>query len=100
MKISRMETGRASGSQTAAQEKILPKEGVKGQKRIDSESKVGASPLEKGMMAAHEALKDVPDIREEHVERLKKAIDSGEYQINGEEVAEMMMRRLSADKIR
>ena len=58
------------------------------------------SPLERGMELAEQALKQVPDVRESVVEDLKERIKRGEYKVKGEEVAEMMMRRLSADRIR
>ena len=58
------------------------------------------SPLEKGMAVAEAALANVPDIREDFVNDLKERIAKGEYKISGAEVAEMMIRRLEADKIR
>ncbi|MDH7482241.1 MAG: flagellar biosynthesis anti-sigma factor FlgM [Armatimonadota bacterium] len=45
-------------------------------------------------------VKEMPDVREEIVMRLKERIEKGEYKISGEEIAEMMLRRMRADRIR
>ncbi|MDI6827567.1 MAG: flagellar biosynthesis anti-sigma factor FlgM [Armatimonadota bacterium] len=45
-------------------------------------------------------VKEMPDVREEIVMRLKERIEKGEYKVSGEEIAEMMLRRMRADKIR
>lgn len=47
-----------------------------------------------------EIVASAPDVREEVVMRLKDMIDKGEYKVSGEEIAEMMIRRMEADKIR
>lgn len=52
------------------------------------------------MLVAEEVLADVPDTRDELIEELKERIQKGEYQVSGAEIAEMMLRRLAADKIR
>jgi len=41
-----------------------------------------------------------PDIREELVEPLARAVESGEYSVDLESVAEKMLGRLLADRIR
>lgn len=45
-----------------------------------------------------EALKKVPDIREAKVSELKGRIFSGSYNVNGEMVAESMLKGLGFDK--
>lgn len=47
-----------------------------------------------------QALSHVPDVREQIVASLKERIESGTYQISGEQIAEMMIRRSLADRIR
>ena len=47
-----------------------------------------------------EYVKEAPDVREDLVMQLKERIEKGEYKVNGEEIAEMMMRRMKADKVR
>lgn len=49
---------------------------------------------------AAEIVAAAPDVREDIVMRLKEAIDKGEYNVSGEDIAEMMVRRMKADLIR
>ena len=100
MKISSNESGKALTHLTGAEEKILPKHLPRRSGAPQGRTSKQLSPLERGMELAEEALKQVPDIRESVVEDLKARIKRGEYKVKGEEVAEMMMRRLSADRIR
>ena len=52
--------------------------------------------IEKVKRLAHAS----PDIRQEIVEPLVKAVESGEYSVDPESVAEKMLGRLLADRIR
>ena len=45
-------------------------------------------------------VKNAPDIRDDIVMQLKERIESGEYKVSGEEIAEMMIRRMRADQTR
>lgn len=47
-----------------------------------------------------EAVKAAPDVREDVVMKLKERIEKGDYKVSGEEIAEMMVRRMQADQIR
>ena len=47
-----------------------------------------------------EMVKAAPDVREEIVMQLKERIEKGEYKVSGEEIADMMIRRMKADKAR
>jgi negative regulator of flagellin synthesis FlgM len=47
-----------------------------------------------------EMVKAAPDVREDIVMRLKERIEKGEYNVSGEEIAEMMIRRMRADSVR
>ena len=47
-----------------------------------------------------EMVKNAPDVRDDIVMQLKERIESGEYKISGEEITEMMIRRMRADRTR
>ncbi|MEN6371306.1 MAG: flagellar biosynthesis anti-sigma factor FlgM [Armatimonadota bacterium] len=96
MKISSIECGNASANATESKvnEKILPKNMPR------KSARTHLTPLEQGIAVAQEALKDIPDVREDIVADLKKRIANGEYKVSGEDVADMMMRRRAADRIR
>jgi len=47
-----------------------------------------------------EMVKAAPDVREDIVMQLKERIEKGEYEVSGEEIADMMIRRMKADKAR
>ena len=47
-----------------------------------------------------EMVKSAPDVRDDIVMRLKERIEKGEYHVSGEEIADMMIRRMQADKVR
>lgn len=47
-----------------------------------------------------EMISEAPDIREDIVMSLKERIENGTYEVSGEEIAEMMFRRMRADHIR
>lgn len=102
MKISDTESGRAAAGSRALGEsaRILPADRPKG--LVSGKNKPGefASPLEKGMAVAEAALADVPDVREDVVREIKDRIQKGEYSVSGQEIADMMLRRLAADRIR
>lgn len=100
MKISGVESSRAAVNSAAADAKILPESRPKGLVSGKESRAASLSPLEQGMAVAEAALKDVPDTREEYVNELKAKIERGEYKVSGEEIAEMMLRRRAADKIR
>ena len=101
MKISSTESGRAAQSAASQPiEKILPKDRPKIHKLTERSAKAQLTPLERGILIAREALGKVPDIRQEFVDELKAKIESGKYQVTGEEIADMMLRRWAADRIR
>lgn len=100
MKISGVESNKATGTQSAAETRILPKDRPKGLVSSRQKTSTALSPLEQGMAVAEAALKDVPDTRDAYVNELKERIAKGEYNVSGAEIAEMMLRRRAADKIR
>lgn len=101
MKISSIECGHAAASAESSQakEKILPKD-MPRKKTSDPFAGAYMTPLEQGIAVAQEALSNIPEIREDVVEDIKRRIESGEYKVSGEDVADMMMRRRAADRIR
>ena len=99
MKISGAESNKAAVN-PSAEARILPENRPKGLVSMRQQSAASLSPLEQGMAVAEAALKDVPDTREQIVNELKARIEKGEYQVSGAEIAEMMLRRRTADNIR
>jgi len=100
MKISKTECAKAAAARPAADERILPMERPRKRVERSAAEKATLTPLEQGMLTAEEALKGVPDVREEIVGELRQKIEKGEYKVSGEEIAEMMIRRLRADRVR
>jgi len=98
MKISSSEYTKSHTNSSEA--RILPEGNLKGLVRSSTSTKRSTSPLEQGMTVAKTALESVPDIRADVVDNLKRKISSGEYSVSGEDIAEMMLRRLGADKVR
>ncbi len=47
-----------------------------------------------------QAVNEASDVRDDIVMSLKERIDKGEYKVSGEEIADMMIRRMKADKVR
>jgi anti-sigma28 factor (negative regulator of flagellin synthesis) len=47
-----------------------------------------------------EVVMAAPDVREDLVMELKQRIEKGEYKVGGEEIADMMFRRMKADNVR
>lgn len=100
MKISDTESGRAAANTGEAEARILPENRPRGLVSRKTGAAKDLSPLERGMAIAEAALADVPDTRDDVVNELKEKIRKGEYKVSGAEIADMMLRRLSADKIR
>jgi len=100
MKISNTESGKAAANLGAAEAKILPKDRPRGLVSAKAAKAKQLSPLERGMLVAEAALAEVPDVREDVVGELKARVDRGDYKVTGDEIAEMMLRRLAADRIR
>lgn len=43
---------------------------------------------------------EAPDVRDDIVMELKERIEKGEYKVSGEDIADMLIRRMKADKVR
>lgn len=100
MKISKVEYAKTAGTDASVEQRILPEERPRKKGERSAVAKAQLTPLEQGILTAEEALKEIPDVREEIVADLKARIEKGEYKVSGEEIADMMMRRLRADRIR
>jgi flagellar biosynthesis anti-sigma factor FlgM len=103
MKISSFESGQAGhtsadGAQPAQQ--ILPKDRPRRRELRSQLAEAQLTPLERGILQAERALTDIPDIREELIEPIRKAIEEGTYKVSGMDIADMMIRRRAADRIR
>lgn len=57
-----------------------------------------SSQVQSAQLAA-KALAQLPEIREEKVANLKQAVKSGNYNVNGEDIAEKMLGRALIDKL-
>ena len=61
------------------------------------EEKVTLSSAARDIQQAEKAIKELPDVREEKVQELKDQIETGTYDVNGEKIAEKMMRESLID---
>lgn len=52
------------------------------------------------LQMVNEAITREPDVREQIVASLRERIEAGTYQVSGEQIAEMMVRRSRADRHR
>jgi flagellar biosynthesis anti-sigma factor FlgM len=103
MKISSFESGQAdhiSPAQSQPAQRILPKDRPRRKELRSALSEAQLTPLEQGILQAERALESIPDIRADVVEPLKKAIQEGTYKVSGQDIADMMIRRRQADRIR
>ena len=64
-----------------------------------SEDRVDLSPKAKEMQQAAQALADTPEVREAKVAELKRAVDSGAYNVNAEQIAEKMVKDTLLDML-
>jgi flagellar biosynthesis anti-sigma factor FlgM len=103
MKISSFESGKAGHTSPAAgqpAQHILPKDRPRRKELRSHLAEAQLTPLERGILQAERALTDIPDIRMDVVEPIKKAIEEGTYKVSGLDIADMMIRRRAADRIR
>jgi anti-sigma28 factor (negative regulator of flagellin synthesis) len=57
-----------------------------------------ANPVD--IQSATDSVERVPDVREEVVASLRARIESGNYHVTGDQIADMLLRRLLADRVR
>lgn len=63
-----------------------------GKNHLSSEDKVILSFESKLMSKIRDVLATIPDVRNDRVETLKKLIESGQYEVKSEDVAEKMLK--------
>lgn len=83
---------RNTSKNTAARDKVVH---LKLENRKDVETlgeKVTLSQKARDIEKIQEILRKTPDVREDRVAHLKKKITSGEYTVNGKDVADQMLR--------
>lgn len=100
MKITATESGQAGGVQREAAETAILPAGYRQEMKASRSNRRPANSREEAIAVATAAVAEIPDIREDVVARIKGEIERGEYQVTGEEVADMMLRRMKADSIR
>ncbi|MDY6791203.1 MAG: flagellar biosynthesis anti-sigma factor FlgM [Thermodesulfobacteriota bacterium] len=61
--------------------------------------KVVLSPKAKEVQEATKLIKELPDIREEKVAKLKEQVDQGTYKIDGEKIAFKMLKESILDEL-
>ncbi len=63
------------------------------------EDKVVLSPKAKEVQEATKLIKEIPDIREEKVAKLKEQVDQGTYRVDGEKIAFKMLKESILDEL-
>ncbi|MFH1146314.1 MAG: flagellar biosynthesis anti-sigma factor FlgM [Pseudomonadota bacterium] len=58
---------------------------------------VNISPASRDVQKVQEVLKSTPDVRAEKVEELKQKVNSGQYKIDSQEIANKMIKSLITD---
>jgi len=102
---------RIQGDESVRASQLLPSSPVSGQGTAgqtggtDSSDDSPAATVDFSSQAqqiqnAKAAVNAVPDVREDLVASLKQRIDSGNYHVSASDIADMMLRRTSADHIK
>ena len=97
MKISLQEVDRCLREQTMLERRLPgPDDKWNGLKMETSRPSAGDAEVNEVVELVHE----MPDIRADVVAALQARIEAGDYEVNEEEVADLMLRRALADRIR
>ena len=67
-------------------------------RHLGKKDKLMISNMAKDFNVAMDKLKQLPDIRKEKVERIKKQVESGTYNVDGRLIAEKMLENIDFDK--
>ena len=101
MKISMEEVGRAIQTQTTGRTMVTaPREVGVPESRTQPAATLEITGRAQEIQRATQAVNRLPDVREEMVAELKARIESGNYNVSGEDVADLIIRRSYADSIR
>ena len=76
------------------EQRPLPGSPVRGRDQVTLSSRA----TEVSMIRSH--LKDVPEVRAERVKEISEALERGDYRVNAEDVADKMVGRLLADRLK
>ena len=103
MQISNIETLRAN--QIGA---VTPAKGLTGHTPTPTESAEAAAPAAQvelssqaqALASAKAAVDAAPETRDALVAKLKSQVDAGTYKVSGKDIAEQMLRRARADRLR
>ena len=68
--------------------------------KSSSQDKVELSVQSKEMQKVYDVLQTTPDVRDERVSALKQSIQQGQYQVDGEAIADKMIRESILDLIK
>ena len=71
--------------------------GSPAQSEVATEDKVNLSAQSKEKNKIHDVLKAAPDVRAEKVEALKKQVESGQYEVNSNSIADKMLKEFLFD---
>lgn len=71
---------------------------IKGISKKDKKDKVQLSDKAKEFQVAMNALKEVPDIRKDKVEEIKKQIETGTYRVDSGKIVEKIFDSIKFDK--
>jgi negative regulator of flagellin synthesis FlgM len=77
-----------------------PQPSKEAEDKSSSQDKVELSVQSKEMQKVYEVLQTTPDVRDEKVSALKESIQQGQYQVDGEAVADKMIRESILDLIK
>jgi len=70
-----------------------------GSSQAAKEDKVVLSPKAKEVQEATKLIKELPDIREEKVAKLKEQVDQGTYRVDGKKIAFKMLKESILDEL-
>lgn len=68
-------------------------------KAISKKDVVSISSQGREFQTVMKALKNVPDIRKDKVEKIQKQIESGNYKVSGEDIADGILKNITEKKI-
>lgn len=71
----------------------------KGNKITTQKDVVSISDQGRDFQMVMKALRDIPDIRQDKVEKLQKQIESGKYKVSGKDIADSVLRNITEKKI-
>ncbi len=86
---------KASRSTTAAAD--LDFDTNAGSLSLSSSAEATISSQARDIQLVKSALAQLPDVRQDRVDELKALVQSGKYQVSGDDIADLMIRRALAD---